>query len=72
MIKKGGLAMFVKMSYPLYEEAPIGFFTTVKTRIIPTLRIANGDASNNEEVHLLLITGILWMLLGISTLRGSK
>jgi len=49
--------MFVKMSYPLYEGAPIGYFTTVQTRIIPTLRIANGDASNNEEVHLFTHNG---------------
>lgn len=49
--------MFVKLSYPICEEAPICFGNAVKTKFIPTLRIANGDPVNVTELHLFTHNG---------------
>lgn len=49
--------MFVKLSYPICEEAPIYYANPVKTKFIPSLRIANGDPCNTTELHLFTHNG---------------
>ena len=44
--------MFVELSFPLYEGAPACFFNTVQNKIIPVLRIADGDVLNTTELRL--------------------
>jgi arylformamidase len=44
--------MFIELSFPLYEGAPACFFNTVQNKIIPILRIADGDILNTTELRL--------------------
>ena len=49
--------MFVKLSYPIYEEQPVCKGDPVITKFLPVTRIANGDFVNTTELHLFTHTG---------------